>query len=81
MGLDPAKDATNLEKHGLSLAFGNKIFGYDNHLILSSIRQEDGEERYKVISLHPNMVGSQGCSSLKFGIPKIRAANRCFLIW
>ncbi|ACV76400.1 MAG: BrnT family toxin [Zymomonas mobilis subsp. pomaceae] len=51
MRFDPAKDAKNLEKHGISLAFGDKIFLDDNHLILPSIRKEDGEERYKVICL------------------------------
>ncbi len=46
---DPAKDAANREKHGLALAFGDDIFSDDNHLILPSIREIDGEERYKVI--------------------------------
>nr|WP_295738894.1 BrnT family toxin [uncultured Acidocella sp.] len=46
---DPAKDASNQAKHGLSLAFGDEIFGDDNHLIVSSIREIDGEERFKVI--------------------------------
>ncbi len=46
---DPAKDATNREKHNLSLAFGDRIFEDDNHLIIPSIRIRDGEERFKVI--------------------------------
>lgn len=46
---DPAKDATNREKHNLSLAFGDRIFEDDNHLIIPSIRLRDGEERFKVI--------------------------------
>jgi uncharacterized DUF497 family protein len=33
----------------LSLAFGDRIFEDDNHLILPSIRPVDGEERFKVI--------------------------------
>jgi uncharacterized DUF497 family protein len=45
---DPAKDAANLEKHGLSLRFGDLIFEDPNHLILPSIRIIDGEERFKV---------------------------------
>ena len=46
---DPAKDAVNQQKHGLSLAFGDGIFEDDNHLIIPSIRQKDGEERFKVV--------------------------------
>ncbi|WP_288142938.1 hypothetical protein [Mesorhizobium sp.] len=30
---DPAKDAVNREKHKLPLAFGDRIFADDNHLI------------------------------------------------
>ncbi len=46
---DPAKDAANREKHGVSLAFGIEVFGDDDHLVLPSIRPIDGESRYKVI--------------------------------
>ena len=46
---DPAKDAVNQQQHGLSLAFGDGIFEDDNHLIIPSIRSEDGEERFKVV--------------------------------
>lgn len=48
---DPAKDAANQRKHKLSLAFGDDIFKDENHLILPSIRIEDGEDRYKVVGL------------------------------
>lgn len=48
---DPAKDSTNREKHKLSLAFGNSIFDDENHLIIPSIREIDGEERFKVIGI------------------------------
>lgn len=48
---DPAKDAANQAKHGLSLGFGDRIFGDAAHLILPSIRPVDGEERYKVIGI------------------------------
>lgn len=48
---DPSKDAANQHKHHLSLAFGDRLFKDDNHLILPSIRQQDGEERYKVIGI------------------------------
>lgn len=51
MMFDPAKDALNREKHKLSLSFGNEIFKDEAHLVLPTIRQEDGEERYKVIGL------------------------------
>lgn len=46
---DPAKDAANRRKHALSLAFGDLILEDDNHLILPSIREIDGEERFKVV--------------------------------
>jgi uncharacterized protein len=48
---DPAKDAANREKHGLPLAFGERIFADRNHLILPSLREIDGEERFKVVGL------------------------------
>jgi uncharacterized DUF497 family protein len=46
---DPNKDSINLKAHKLSLAFGDRIFEDDEHLIIPSIRPEDGEERFKVI--------------------------------
>lgn len=46
---DPAKDAANQAKHGLSLAFGDRIFEDSNHLIIPSIREVDAEERFKVV--------------------------------
>ncbi|SOC83070.1 hypothetical protein SAMN05421890_1514 [Ensifer adhaerens] len=46
---DPAKDAINREKHKLPLAFGERIFEDGEHLILPSIREIDGEARFKVI--------------------------------
>ncbi len=46
---DPVKDAANLAKHNLSLAFGNRIMEDHDHLIVPSIREIDGEERFKVI--------------------------------
>ena len=48
---DPAKDAIDREKHKLFLAFGDSLFGDDNHLIIPSLRPQDGEERFKVIGL------------------------------
>jgi len=46
---DPAKDVANLARHGLSLSFGTRVFDDDAHLIIPSIRQQDGEERFKVV--------------------------------
>ena len=48
---DPAKDAANREKHKLSLAFGDRIFDDSDHLILPSVREIDGEERFKVVGI------------------------------
>jgi len=48
---DPAKDAMNRAKHGLPLEFGDQIFADDNHLIIPSIREVDGEERFKVVGI------------------------------
>ncbi len=48
---DPAKDAANLAKHGLPLAFGDRIFEDGDHLIIPSIRAEDGEERFKAVGM------------------------------
>jgi hypothetical protein len=48
---DSAKDAANREKHKLPLAFGDRIFEDDDHLIIPSIREIDGEERFKAIGI------------------------------
>lgn len=48
---DPVKDAANRTKHKLSLAFGGRIGEDANHLIVPSIREIDGEERFKMIGL------------------------------
>ncbi|MDM7979470.1 MAG: BrnT family toxin [Rhizobium sp.] len=48
---DPAKDQVNNAKHGVSLAFGDRIFDDLDNLVVPSIRERDGEERYKVIGL------------------------------
>lgn len=48
---DPVKDAANRDKHGLPLTFGDRIFGDDDHLIIPSIREVDGEERFKVVGI------------------------------
>ena len=48
---DPIKDAINIHKHQLSLAFGDRIFEDRGHLIIPSIREVDQEERFKVVGL------------------------------
>jgi uncharacterized DUF497 family protein len=48
---DPSKDAVNRGKHKLPLAFGDRIFEDDNHLVIPSIREIDREERFKVIGI------------------------------
>jgi uncharacterized protein len=47
---DSNKDVLNQERHGLSLAFGSVLFQDDNHLVMSSIRQQDNEIRFKVVA-------------------------------
>ena len=46
---DEAKESANLERHGLSLAFGARIFEDAEHLTVPTIREADEEERYKLI--------------------------------
>ena len=46
---DSAKDEIN--RHGLSLAFGARVLDDPDLLVLPTIRDEDGEERYKAIGL------------------------------
>ena len=48
---DPKKDAINRQKHQLPLAFGDRIFEDRAHQIVPSIREVDGEERFKVVGL------------------------------
>ncbi|WP_111748601.1 BrnT family toxin [Salinisphaera orenii] len=48
---DPAKDTVNRQKHGVSLALGDRIEGDDEHLIIPSIRPIDGEQRFKIVGL------------------------------
>ena len=48
---DPDKDAINRDKHGVSLAFGERIFTDKHAIILGSARPEDGEDRAKIIGM------------------------------
>ena len=64
---DPAKDVINRAKHGLSLAFGARIFEDDNHLVIPSIRPQDKEDRFKVVAKSETSFsrvfqsGAEGC--------------------
>ena len=51
---DPAKDAANILKHGVSLAFGAALFADPAHIVFASARPIDGEDRFKVIGLVDN---------------------------
>ncbi len=46
---DPAKDEANRFKHGLRLAFGQKVFDDPDHIISTSYREIDGEDRNKAV--------------------------------
>jgi uncharacterized DUF497 family protein len=48
---DPAKDEINRRNHNLPLGFGDWIFDDDHRLIVPSIREIDGEERFKVVGM------------------------------
>ncbi|MEE4199104.1 BrnT family toxin [Erythrobacter sp.] len=48
---DPAKDATNRAKHGVSLAFGERVFDDVFRLVIDASRQTDGENRLKAIGV------------------------------
>lgn len=51
---DDNKDALNRQKHGLPLSFGVNIFADEAHIIIPTIRQEDSEERFKVVGMVEN---------------------------
>ncbi len=48
---DPAKDAANIAKHGVSLAFGAEVFSDADVLVIATVRVEDGERRHKAIGM------------------------------
>jgi uncharacterized DUF497 family protein len=48
-GFDPRKDAANRRKHGVPLSFGARIFDDANYLLIPTFREQDGEDRYKVV--------------------------------
>jgi uncharacterized DUF497 family protein len=51
IAFDPAKDVINRAKHGVSLAFGERIFADDHVLLIPSARPQDGEERWKAVGM------------------------------
>ena len=46
---DAEKDVVNRIKHGVSLAFGARVFDDVDYLLIPTFRKEDGEDRYKVV--------------------------------
>ena len=46
---DPAKDEANRFKHGVRLAFGERIFDDPDHVIIETVRIGDEEERFKAV--------------------------------
>lgn len=75
---DPEKDQINRAKHGVSLAFGDLIFEDADHLIIPSVRELDGEERYKVIGTVDERVFT-GVFVWRGGLPSfisVRRSNR-----
>jgi uncharacterized protein len=48
---DPVKDTLNIENHSVSLTFGKRVFDDPMVLIVPTIREQDGEERYKAIGM------------------------------
>lgn len=48
---DRRKDESNRFKHGLRLNFGVRVLADPYHRVLPSIREADGEERYKAVGL------------------------------
>ena len=48
---DTAKDAANQAKHGVSLAFGARVFDGADMILLASSRPIDGEDRFKAVGL------------------------------
>jgi uncharacterized DUF497 family protein len=51
IAFDPAKDVINRAKHGVSLAFGKRIWTDDAAVIVPTIRVEDGERRFRAIGM------------------------------
>lgn len=48
---DPLKDEANRYKHGLRLAFGQRVFDDALRAVLPSFRKIDGEDRWKAVGI------------------------------
>jgi uncharacterized DUF497 family protein len=48
---DPDKDEANRAKHNVGLAFGARVFEDPFVSIVPTLREEDGEERFKAVGL------------------------------
>ena len=48
---DPLKDEANRFKHGVRLSFGKRIFDDPDHIISTSIRPVDEEDRNKAVGI------------------------------
>ncbi len=48
---DPDKDTINRDRHNLPLIFGDVVMADPDHLVVPTIRLEDGEERFKAVGL------------------------------
>jgi uncharacterized DUF497 family protein len=53
---DPEKDAGNLEKHGISLAFGAEILADADRLDILDVRFDYAEERFVAYGMAENRV-------------------------
>ena len=51
---DSAKNEHNIKKHGVSLDVGRELLGSRKKVVLETIREEDGEDRYRVIGKFKN---------------------------
>lgn len=72
---DPAKDEINRRKHRLPLAFGDRIFDGDDHPIVPSIREIDGEERFKAVGIVEERLFT-GVFVWRGGLPRFISVRR-----
>ncbi len=48
---DPAKNDSNLAKHGMSFVAASQIFDDPRHVVLDSTKPGNGERRYKAVGI------------------------------
>jgi uncharacterized DUF497 family protein len=48
---DPAKNEANRFKHGLRLSFGKRVFDDPLHIVVSTHRPIDSEDRFKALGM------------------------------